>query len=51
MQARKNLEIVRGTSEVDKEFADLAEAADLAMSVRYGSLQVARMHIDAIHSN
>ena len=30
LQARKNLELVRGTKDVDKEFDDLVEAARLA---------------------
>lgn len=30
MQARKNLELVRGTKNVDKEFAAISEAAELA---------------------
>ena len=30
LQARKNLELVRGTKDVDKEFNDLVEAARLA---------------------
>ena len=35
MQARKNLEFVRGTQDVDKEFDDLVEAADLAKQVKH----------------
>lgn len=35
VQARKNLEYVRGTSNVDKEFAALTEAADLAKQVKH----------------
>ena len=35
MQARKNLEFVRGTHDVDKEFNDLVEAAELAKQVRH----------------
>ncbi|KAK9793222.1 hypothetical protein WJX73_005399 [Symbiochloris irregularis] len=34
-QARKNLEFVRGTRDVDKEFQHLVEAADLAKQVRH----------------
>ncbi|KAK9802742.1 hypothetical protein WJX73_006127 [Symbiochloris irregularis] len=34
-QARKNLEYVRGTPNVDKEFAALSEAADLAKQVKH----------------
>lgn len=33
MQARKNLEFVRGTRDVDKEYNDLVEAAELAKQV------------------
>ena len=34
MQARRNLEIVRGTKDVDTEFADIQQAADLAATVK-----------------
>ena len=34
MQARRNLEIVRGTKDVDKEFNDLADAAELSAAVK-----------------
>ena len=34
VQARKSLEYVRGTKNVDREFNDLVEAADLAKQVR-----------------
>ena len=36
VQARRSLVKVRGTDDVDKEFSDIAEAAELAMSVKYG---------------
>ena len=35
MQARKNLELVRGTKDVDKEFNDMVSAAHLAMAVKH----------------
>lgn len=35
VQARKNLELVRGTKDVDKEFNDMVQAAHLAMAVKH----------------
>ena len=35
VQARKNLEFVRGTHDVDKEFNDLVDAAELAKQVKH----------------
>ena len=35
MQARKNLELVRGTNDIDKEWDDLLEAAHLAAMCKH----------------